>query len=420
MASTIAVGRDQTLDFAIDIQGLGADLPEKLDRMREADPIFWSAQNQAWIVTGHRQVVEGYYGKLPLSSVRLPFLAVTHLSEEDKATKIPHLMEAPKTWLLNMDDPEHQRMRRLMVKAFSKPVVEAIRPYVRQYIQEALDDVAAIDGPFDFVQKVARIIPARMILRQFGLDDTLIAKLHRWSVLMNLTGNINVPLPQLIEVDALLVELRELFQPEFDKRREQPIDDFLSALVTATEDGHSLSNDEMFGICVITLIAGHDTTANTISLAINELANDPVAVEAMRTGPMNLDAIMELQRTSKMSTLMSRVVAEDFDWEGHAMKAGQFVLLSQLAANRDPAVYPDPDRFDATRKAIPNMTFAPGVHHCIGHLLAKMVLSEFFPAFLGRFDWEVLDSDLDFAPTMAFRGLDSLTVRLHPRLAVAA
>jgi cytochrome P450 len=118
--------------------------------------------------------------------------------------------------------------------------------------------------------------------------------------------------------------------------------------------------------------------------------------------------------------MMSRVVSEDFDWEGHAMKQGQFVLLFQLAANRDPAVFADPDRFDFERKQLQNMTFGPGVHHCIGHLLAKMVLSEFFPVFLERFDFERLDSKLDFGPTMSFRGLDSLTVRLHERLPAAA
>src|SRR5262249_12837699 len=152
--------------------------------------------NHAWIVTGHQEVFDGFYGKLPLSNKRLPFLAVDHVPEAERV-RFPNVMEVPKSWLLNMDDPEHQRLRRLMVRAFGKPVVEGIRPDVRRYIQETLDAVGKIDQPFDFIAKVARVIPARMILKQLGLDDTLIAKLHHWSILLNSTGNMNVPVDTL-------------------------------------------------------------------------------------------------------------------------------------------------------------------------------------------------------------------------------
>lgn len=421
MSSRVHAGPAQELDFVFDVARLGEDLPVRLDALRDADPIYWSALNHAWIVTGHKQVVEGFYGKLPLSSVRLPDLAVAHVSEEDRQRHIPNVMSAPKAWLLNMDDPEHQRLRRLMVKAFGKPIVESLREPVRQYIREALDAAAAIDGPFDFVEHIGRIIPARMILRQLGLDDNLIARLHRWSVLMNQTGNLNVPLAELKEIDNTLVEMRALFEPEYEKRRRHPTDDFLSALVTANEDGDQLSNDEMFGICVITLIAGHDTTANTMALGVEMLARDPEALATLREREqVDVDAIMELQRIAGMSTMMSRVVSEDFEWDGHQLKQGEFVLLMQLAANRDPAVFPDPERFDPARRQTPNMVFAPGMHHCIGHLMAKMVLVEFFPEFVRRFDFEVLDEKLDFGPMISFRGLDKLTVRLRPRLAAAA
>jgi pimeloyl-[acyl-carrier protein] synthase len=191
--------------------------------------------------------------------------------------------------------------------------------------------------------------------------------------------------------------------------------------VTAVDDGDRLSDAEMQGVLNITLIAGHDTTVNTMTLGVAELARNPEAVALLRAEPaIGLDHIMEIQRKAQMSSFMSRLVAEDFEWEGHALKKGQFVILFQGAANRDPAVFKNPDAFDWHRDQMPNMTFAPGMHHCIGHLLAKMVLSEFFPELLARFDIEMLDKELDFGPTMAFRGLESLNVRLHPRLAVTA
>jgi cytochrome P450 len=181
------------IDFVLDIPTLGNDLLTRLDNMRAADPIFWSEKNGAWMITGHAEVAEGYYGGLPLSNVRLPHLAVAHVPEEERYKRFPEVMEAPKTWLLNMDDPEHQRLRRLMTKAFSKPVVETLRPSVQQYIDETLDAAAQIDGPFDFVAKIGRIIPARVILKQLGLSNDLIPKLHRWSFMLNSVGGINIP-----------------------------------------------------------------------------------------------------------------------------------------------------------------------------------------------------------------------------------
>src|SRR5262245_15525936 len=93
-----AVGRDDA-DFVIDMKTVGGSLFDKLDHLRETEPIFWSEKNQAWMVTGHAEVAEGYFGTLPLSSVRLPFLAVAHVPEEDRMRLFPHVVEAPKTWL---------------------------------------------------------------------------------------------------------------------------------------------------------------------------------------------------------------------------------------------------------------------------------------------------------------------------------
>jgi pimeloyl-[acyl-carrier protein] synthase len=406
----------ESLDFPFDPQSLGGDLVERLDHLRENEPIFWSEKNHAWLVTGHKQVVEGFYGRKPLSSVRLPFVAISHIDPATAEERIPNVVSAPRGWLLNMDGDEHRKIRKLVQKAFSKPVVEKIRPDVRRYVRESLDAVADRDGLVDFVEEVARVIPARMILKVFGFDDTLIAQMQRWSIYMNMTGNLNVPIEELEKVDEVIQELRALFEPEFEKRRRNPTGDFISALVTAVDDGERLTNDQMFGVCVITLIAGHDTTVNTMAMGVSELAKSPEAVEQLRAlDEFTVDHVMEIQRKAQMSTLMSRVAADDFEWEGKQIAKGEFVLLCQGAANRDPAVFEDPDRFDFNREQFSNMAFAPGLHHCIGHILAKMVLGEFFPAFINRFDFEVVEDRLAYSPTIAFRGLERLPLRLTER-----
>jgi cytochrome P450 len=404
------------LDFPLNrVAELGNELLTRIDAMRSIDPIMWSEQNQVWMVTGHAEVMEGFGGTLPLSNRRLPDTAVALIPPEEREQLLPYLMNATRSWLLNMDSTEHQRLRKLLVRAFSKPIVEGLRPHARRFIHEALDE-AARKGDIEFVTEIGRRVPARTILRQLGLSDDLVPKLHRWSVSLNQAGNVNVSREGLLEIEGTLAALRDIFRPEFARRRQQPTDDFLSALVTANEAGDKLSEDEMFGTCDIVLIAGHDTTANTMALGVAALAQHPEAVQYLRQHPEDAaNVVQELMRLVVMSTAMSRRVAQDFNWRGHELKEGQYVILFQGGANRDPRVFPRPAAFNPHRPQDLNMTFAPGAHHCIGHLLAKMQLGEFFPEWVRRFDVELLDERLNFGPTMAFRGLETLNLRVHPR-----
>jgi pimeloyl-[acyl-carrier protein] synthase len=404
------------LDFPLNrIAELGNELLERVDAMRRVDPILWSETNQVWMITGHAEVMEAFGDAERFSNHRLPGAAVAQVPPEDLHRKLPLIMNATSNWLLNMDNPEHPRLRKLLVRAFGKPIVEGVRPHARRFIQEALD-AAGAKRDIEFVSEVARRIPARTILRQLGLQDDLMPRLHHWAQVLNQIGNVNVPMETLLEVEQVLKDLRDVFRPEFARRRQQPTDDFLSALVTANEAGDKLSEDEMFATCDIVLIAGHDTTTNTMSLGTAALAQHPEACEYIRQHPENAgNVVLELSRVVSMSTAMGRCVAKDFSWRGHDFRQGQIVILWQGIANRDPAVFANPTQMDFARSNDLNVMFAPGPHHCIGHLLAKMQLGEFFPELVRRFDLELLDKTLNFGPTMGFRGLDTLNLRLHPR-----
>jgi cytochrome P450 len=396
---------------------LGNELLSKLDAMREADPIYFSEKNGGiWVVTGHRQVAEGFRGDLPLSAVRLPHLVVGTIPEAEREKRIPYLMWSTPQWIINMDPPGQPRLRRLVMKAFSRQVVETVRPHARRFIAEALDEAGA-KGGVEFVNMVARKIPARVILRMMGLSEDLLPRLHHWSIALNAAlGGVNMPAEIVEEGERVLIEMRGHFLPEIEKRRIAPTDDFLSALVTAHDEGDKLSEEEMLGICHVALIAGHDTTANTMALGTAALAQHPEACEFIRNNPDKTpEAVMEIMRHIAMSTMMPRIISEDFVWHGHRMKKGQFVFLMIAGANRDPDVFSDPERLDVMRPQEANMTFAPGMHHCIGHLLAKMQLGEFFPELLRRFEPELLDKRLDFGLSLSFRGVETLNLRLHPR-----
>lgn len=399
---------------------LGNRLLPQLDALREADPIYWSAKQGAWIVSGHTEVLEGFRGHLPLSSHRQDIIKAFMPDPADRDRYIPYLMQVFPQWVTNTDPPEQIRLRKLMMKAFSKKVAEDNREFAREIIKDVLDKAAAAPGgEVEFMEEIARQLPARTILRLMGLSEEHLPRLKDWSYYLNAgLGGAYPSLETFIATEKALVDMRDIFLVEIEKRRANPTEDFLSYLVHASEEDDTLTEDELVGICHLTLIAGHDSTANSMALGVAALVDDPEAREFMRTHPDQIvSSVLEMARVSGMSTSMARIVTEDFTWHGRELKAGQFVHLMIVSANRDPSVFPNPMKIDMQRPQDMNVTFAPGLHHCIGHFMAKMQLSEFFLEFLDRFDYEVLDPELMFGAGMAFRGPHHLNLRLRPRQA---
>jgi pimeloyl-[acyl-carrier protein] synthase len=180
-----------------------------------------------------------------------------------------------------------------------------------------------------------------------------------------------------------------------------------------------LSEDEMLAALSLILVAGHDTTHNSMTLGLIALGRSPQNWQYLYEHPDRaLNCVNEIMRLSAMSAAQPRVATEDFEWHGKTIRAGDPLYLMQAAGNRDPRVYAHADRLDMDRDNSQSLVFAPGLHHCVGHLLAKMQLTEFFSALVRRFESvEVLDPALDFMPQIVFRGLYKLNVRLHPRTA---
>lgn len=391
-------------------------LLEDLRRLRELDPIFWSARQGAWIVTGHQEAMEAFSGDLPLSVTRFQTLIVSGITPEAREARIPYLMKTLPSWVVNVDAPVHTRLRKLMVKAFSRKIAEDIRPFAREAIKRAFDEAEAAGGEVEFVEDVARRIPGRVILRLLGLPDSLLPRLRKWSLALNgALGGQPVNIEIMEKCQESVLEMREIFLEEIEDRRVNPRDDFISLLVHAREDDDRMTEEEVLGVLYVTLIAGHDTTMNTMVMGTAALARNTEARTYIRANPDRTpDVILEIMRYIAMAFTMVRSVKEDFEWRGHQMKRDQFIFVTMAGANRDPSIWQNPDRLDFDRPQDKNMTFAPGMHHCIGHLLAKMQLGEFFPELLRRFEPQVLDETLNWGVSIGFRGLETLNVKLHP------
>jgi pimeloyl-[acyl-carrier protein] synthase len=378
---------------------LGNGLLEQLNVLREREPIHWSDASHGWLVTRHMDVDDGLQGKFPLSLRRIERIMFKPMPPEE-LEQLPMLRRFIPQWPVDMDPPEHTRIRKLLVKAFSRKVVEAVRPFVKERVGILMDKLEQ-QPEIEFNEQITRQLPGSVILKLFGLPQENMSRLKDWANAFQ--EGIGVPY-----ADINAKKLAEKAMVE------------ISSLLAATEDGESLSEDEMLGALQLVLVAGHDTTSATLTLGLAALAEHPDLWNYMHRHPEKLlDSCMELMRYIAMSTAQIRVAAADFEWHGKQIRAGDFVFLFFAAANRDPRVFPDPERIDPLRNNERSMVFAPGLHHCIGHMLAKMQVTEFFGELVRRFESAtVLDPRLDFMSQIAFRGLYHLNVRMKPRVDV--
>jgi cytochrome P450 len=408
-----------TTPFDIDFSQasrLGQGLLLQLNTLRELEPVHWSAASNGWLITRHADVDDALQGRLPLSLRRIEKMIFDALSPQDRAL-LPVQQKYIRSWPVEMDAPEHTRLRKLLVKAFSRKVVESIRPFVRQRVSELMERLES-QLTVEFNEDIARPLPGAVILKLLGLPQDQIARLREWASAIN--EGVGVPFADMtakLRAERAMVEMTEAFRAEIDARRRQPRDDLVSSLLAATEDGDLLSEDEMIGAMQLVLIAGHDTTSSTLTLGVATLAQQPEYWDYMYRHPERiLETCLELMRFEAMSTSQPRVAATDFEWHGRQIRKGDFVWLMLAAANRDPRVFSEPEHIDPLRNNERSMVFAPGLHHCIGHQLAKLQVTEFFGEFVKRFERaELLDPELNFMSQIVFRGVNYLNVRVHPR-----
>jgi cytochrome P450 len=410
-----------TRKFEIDLAAagtLGDRFIAQLDALRESEPVHWSAASKCWLVTRHADVDLALQGRLPLSTKRLVSIGLGAIPEQDRPRLFPTMMRYMPHFIIDLDPPDHTRLRRLLLKAFSKKVVDGVRPFVQQRINVLLDGLAQV-GEVEFNEAVARQLPGSVILHLLGLPQEHLVRLRRWA--NALQQGIGVPFASvdaLREADAAMAEMNEILLPELAYRRANPRNDLLTALVQASEDGETLTEDEMLGSLHLLIVAGHDTTSNTLAMGTALLARRPHAWAYLYEHPEHgLKWSLELMRQIAMSAAQPRIASADFEWHGRQIKLGDVVFLMLASANRDPRVFTDPDVFQPLRDNDRSMVFAPGLHHCIGHLLAKMQVTEFFCALVQRFSGaQLLDEQLHFMPQIAFRGLFDLRLRAIPRV----
>jgi cytochrome P450 len=307
--------------------------------------------------------------------------------------------------MLELEPPRHTRLRSLVLRAFTSRRITALAPEIAALTHDLID--AFPEGSFDLLDAFCRPIPVIVIARLLGVPEAMAPELLRWSnamVMMYQAGRGRADEDAAV---AATIEFVAFMRSYIDRRRSDPRDDLISALIAAEEDGARLSTDEMISTCILLLNAGHEATVHTLGNAV-KLALETGA----RPGPDAAPFVEEVLRYDPPLHLFTRWAYEDVEVHGHAFARGDGVGLLLASAGRDGAVYDDAERFVADRSDGPaNLAFGAGLHFCVGAPLARLEMQIALPLLFQRCPELTLTGPPRYADIYHFRGLEALKLR---------
>jgi cytochrome P450 len=314
--------------------------------------------------------------------------------------------------IAGMDPPDHTRLRRLVVRAFTARRVEELRPRAAEIVGDLIDHLVTLDQPADLVDNFSLPLPVKVICELLGVPADDRHKFHGWSDTM-LSG----PGADPAVLGGALQAMGDYLGGLIYLKRQNPADDLMSALIAARDEGDKLTEEELVRMCVGVLIGGHETTANQINMVLLTLRRFPEERARLQADPALIPgAVEELMRFVQLgngATSLPRVTTEDVELGGVTIPAGAVVLPGIAVANRDPGAYDDPDSLDVARPDVSHLSFGAGVHHCLGAQLARMELQEALRGLLTRLpDLQIAvpDEELRFKQGMIVRSVETLPV----------
>ncbi len=318
--------------------------------------------------------------------------------------------------ILNIDPPDHTRIRRLVSKAFTPRRIEALLPHAQHLVDGMLDE-AADRGEMDVIADLAFPLPFAVISEMLGMPEADSLQLREWS--HTLVKSLE-PLTSPEELPGMMAASDHMVahvDAAIEWKRREPADDLLSAMIAAEEAGDRLDADELRDQVILLFLAGHETTVNLIGNGTLALLRNPDQLALLRARPDLIgNAIEELLRYDSPVQFTRRIALAPLEIDGQVIEAGSFIFTMLGAANHDPEHFgPDADELDITRRDAPHhISFGGGIHHCLGAVLARAEARIAVGSLVARFPELALATD---APAwngrLVLRGLDALPVSLR-------
>ncbi len=367
--------------------------------LRAQDPVHWSDVMGAWVLTRHTDITR---------VLRESVFSADRFRGENRGRQIPGDM--PRS-LLALDPPDHTRLRTLVSKAFTPRVVEGLRRRIQDLVDGLLDRLAP-QGGMELIADFAYPLPVTVIAEMLGVPPQDWERFRAWSHTLAASLDPMISGEQLQRALAARSALADYFRGIVAERRRAPRDDLITGLIAAEERGDVLSELELLIMCNLLLVAGHETTVNLIGNGLLALLRHPEEAERLRADPgLTETAVEELLRYDSPVQLTSRVAIEDVQVSGKLIRKGQEVITLLGAGNRDPEQFQDPDRLDLGRHPNPHLSFARGIHFCLGAPLARLEGQIALGTLITRFPTlRLTPARPQWRETIVLRGLASLPV----------
>jgi cytochrome P450 len=359
--------------------------------MRESDPVHFDEGRGSWLLFRYSDVEPALRDNERFSAEQQPGGS-----------------------MLVTDPPDHTRLRTLVSKAFTARTVSGLAPRIQRLVDELLD-AAEARGEMDAIADFAYPLPITVIAEMLGVEperrDFFRSASQKIAVAMGPITDMSVAFRAIEGRNELLAYFEELIP----KRKADPRDDVLSALVQAEDQGDSLTHGELLAMLLLLLVGGHETTVNLIANGLLALLRNPDQLELLRTeNGIEKRAVEELLRYDAPVQYSGRVAKRDIEIGGKHIRAGEGVRMIIGSANRDPQEFDNPDRLDLTRDSHAHVAFGAGVHFCLGAQLARLEGQIAISTAVRRLPkLRLATEELRWRPAPVLRGLEALPVTLN-------
>jgi cytochrome P450 len=381
-------------------------------QLRSQAPVHWDETMGFWVLTRYADVAFAF-SDARFSRAQGLRQGFKRLPESDQQTAEP-IYDAFSKMMTYADPPYHTRIRGLVSKAFTPRMIEQLRPRIQQLVDNLLD-AAGAKGQIDVIHDLAHPLPIMVIIEMLGLALEERQHFKEWSDdLFAILGLVRHSPDLIKKAGQSLTEMTDHIVALSKERASQPKEDLLTGLVTVMEAGDRLSEDELVANIGLILGAGHETTTNLIGNGLLALLRHPDQMQKLRDDPaLAPGAVEEMLRYDNPAQIVYRSVTEEIELGGQRIGQGQLVNLIIGAANRDPAQFSDPDRFDITRHEGRQLGLGLGIHFCLGAALARLEGELVFNSLLQRFPaMQLATETLAWQTHPTFRGLKVLPVAL--------
>ena len=317
--------------------------------------------------------------------------------------------------ILKLDPPDHSRIRKLVSYGFTNRYISSLESEIKETIDDCLDRTHN-ESSFDLIDALAKPLPAIVIAKMMGLPNEDLNQFQKWSEdLLLEVGGITSSETQRKKARDAYEELIKYFERIILERKDNPGDDFIGKLIQAEEEGDKLNVKEMFGTCLLLLVAGHETTTRLIGNGLFTLFKHPEQFTHLKNNfDLIPNAIEEMLRYEPPVHATVRFAHDDMIYADKKFKRGTAFAISIAGANRDPLANKNPNEFDITRENIKHVSFGYGPHMCIGAHLARIETKLAFEALFDRFpDMKLIDENPNWGKNFIFRGFEHLEIKAN-------